>query len=121
MWRVLAANGRLLVVAPNRRGLWARFDHTPFGHGQPYTTGQLSRLLRDSRFTPTRTESALFAPPYTSSLIVRSAPAIEQIGKRWFTTFAGVAVIEISSSWKSSLVAAILSYRPLCAYVVLAS
>lgn len=94
MWRVLAANGRLLVVAPNRRGLWARFDHTPFGHGQPYTTGQLSRLLRDSRFTPTRTESALFAPPYTSSLIVRSAPAIEQIGKRWFTTFAGVAVIE---------------------------
>lgn len=93
-WRVLAANGRLLVVAPNRRGVWARFDHTPFGHGQPYTTGQLSRLLRDNRFTPARTEAALFSPPYASGLIIRSAPAIEQIGKRWFTTFAGAVLIE---------------------------
>ena len=33
-WRVLAAGGRLLVVVPNRRGLWARMDTTPFGHGR---------------------------------------------------------------------------------------
>lgn len=94
LWRVLAANGRLLVIAPNRRGLWARFDHTPFGHGQPYTVGQLSRLLRDTRFTPTRTLNALFTPPYSSGLFIRSAPAIERIGERWFTTFAGAVMIE---------------------------
>lgn len=93
-WRVLAGNGRLLAVAPNRRGLWARFDHTPFGHGQPYTVSQLSRVLRDGRFTPTRTMHALFAPPYTSGLVIRSAAALEQIGHRWFTTFAGVVMIE---------------------------
>ena len=35
IWRVLAGGGRLLVVAPNRRGIWARLDRTPFGSGQP--------------------------------------------------------------------------------------
>src|SRR5499433_4030651 len=30
-WRVLAAGGRLLAVVPNRRGIWARSDTTPFG------------------------------------------------------------------------------------------
>jgi len=94
VWRVLAGNGRVLVVVPNRRGLWARFDHTPFGHGQPYTLSQASRVLRDSRFTPTRTAHALFAPPRAASLVIRSAPALEQIGHRWFTTFAGVVMIE---------------------------
>ncbi|MBP0587884.1 class I SAM-dependent methyltransferase, partial [Mycobacterium tuberculosis] len=31
MWRALAPNGRLVIVVPNRRGLWARFEHTPLG------------------------------------------------------------------------------------------
>lgn len=93
-WRVLAGNGRLLAVVPNRRGLWARFDHTPFGHGQPYTASQLSRVLRDGRFTPTRTVRALYAPPYASGLVISSAPALEQVGHRWFTSFAGVVMIE---------------------------
>jgi SAM-dependent methyltransferase len=94
LWRVLAANGRILFIVPNRRGLWARFDHTPFGHGQPYTVGQLSRLLRDNRFTPTRTVNSVYTPPYVSGLLIRSAPAIERIGDRWFNTFAGVVMIE---------------------------
>src|SRR6185295_3121879 len=34
VWRVLAPGGRLLAVIPNRRGIWARTDTTPFGHGR---------------------------------------------------------------------------------------
>ena len=34
IWRVLAGGGRLLVIAPNRRGIWARLDRTPFGSGR---------------------------------------------------------------------------------------
>src|ERR1043165_4030228 len=30
VWRVLAPGGRLLAVIPNRRGVWARTDTTPF-------------------------------------------------------------------------------------------
>src|SRR3546814_1157411 len=63
IWRVLTGDGRVLVVVPNRRGLWARSDRTPLGWGHPYSAAQLSRVLRDNMFTPTRTQRALYVPP----------------------------------------------------------
>lgn len=96
IWRVMAGGGRLLVVAPNRRGIWARVDRTPFGQGHPYTPSQLSRALRDADFTPERVSTALFVPPTGSRMLLRSATAIERIGERWFTSFAGVSVVEAS-------------------------
>lgn len=94
IWRVLADSGRLLVIAPNRRGIWARLDKTPFGQGRPYTQSQLSRLLRDNMYTPLQTAAALFMPPFQSRFFLRSAPAWERVGERWFPTFAGVLMIE---------------------------
>jgi SAM-dependent methyltransferase len=94
VWRVLAGGGRLLVVAPNRRGIWARLERTPFGSGRPYTNSQLSQLLRDELFTPVASGAALFVPPSRSRMMLRSARAWERIGARWFPTFAGVIVVE---------------------------
>jgi SAM-dependent methyltransferase len=94
IWRVLAGGGRLLIVAPNRRGIWARLERTPFGSGRPYTISQLSQLLRDELFTPVGSDAALFIPPARKRMILRSAPAWERIGKRWFPTFAGVVLVE---------------------------
>jgi SAM-dependent methyltransferase len=94
VWRVLASGGRVLAIVPNRRGIWARTDRTPFGQGQPYTTGQLSRLLREEGFTPLSTAAALYVPPTRSRMILRSAQAWERIGERWFTAFAGVSMVE---------------------------
>src|SRR6266566_1795108 len=94
IWRVLAGGGRLLIVAPNRRGIWARLDRTPFGSGRPYTMSQLSRLLRDEQFTPVGTDTALFIPPARKRMILRSAAAWERLGKRRFPTFAGVVMVE---------------------------
>ena len=93
-WRVLSESGRLLVVAPNRSGVWARLDPTPFGHGQPYSPPQLSRALREVMFTPLSTSGALFVPPSRSRMMISSAPAWEKIGGRWFPAFAGVVVAE---------------------------
>lgn len=94
VWRILADDGRLLVVAPNRRGLWARFEHTPFGHGQPYSAAQLTHRLRDTLFTPLRSGGALFVPPVDSRMVLSSAMAWEKVGQRWFPGFAGVVVLE---------------------------
>jgi len=93
-WRVLTGAGRILIVVPNRRGIWARLDRTPFGSGRPYTMSQLSQLLRDEQFTPVGSDAALFIPPAKGRMIMRSAPAWERIGKRWFPTFAGVLMVE---------------------------
>src|SRR5579884_4488069 len=94
IWRVLAGGGRLLIVAPNRRGIWARLDRTPFGSGRPYTLSQLTRLLRDEQFTPVGSTAALFMPPVPRRMVIGSAPAWERIGGRWFPRFAGVVLVE---------------------------
>lgn len=94
-WRVLKGSGRLLVVVPNRRGIWARLDRTPWGSGHPYSPGQLTRLLRESLFTPTRTACALYLPPFYGSMLLASAPAVERLGERWFgSALSGVVLAE---------------------------
>ncbi len=35
VWRVLKDDGRLVIVAANRRGMWAHLESTPFGQGRP--------------------------------------------------------------------------------------
>ncbi|GGF40136.1 methyltransferase type 11 [Aliidongia dinghuensis] len=94
VWRVLAGGGRVLIVVPNRRGIWARLDRTPFGAGHPFTQAQLSRLLREMAFTPVQSSAALYIPPSASRMVLSAAGAWENIGERWFTSFAGVAMVE---------------------------
>ncbi|MBT6118389.1 MAG: methyltransferase domain-containing protein [Rhodospirillaceae bacterium] len=94
VWRVLNDSGRLMVVAPNRRGIWARLERTPFGHGHPYSATQLSRLLRDSMFTPIRAVQALYVPPMRSRMMMGTANAWERIGDRWLPNVAGTILVE---------------------------
>ncbi len=93
-WRVLKSEGHILLVAPNRRGLWARFDNTPFGHGQPYTMTQLSDLLRASHFTPTTFLRGLYTPPSTSRFVRAISPLIEKAGHTCLQKFSGIVCIE---------------------------
>lgn len=93
-WRVLKDDGRLLVVAPNRTGWWAYAEQTPFGHGQPYTSGQLGRLLSGALFRVEHHEPALWMPPIDRRLIRRAAPLFERIGRRLMPGLAGVTLTE---------------------------
>ncbi len=91
---MLAAGGRLLAVVPNRRGLWARMDTTPFGQGRPYSRSQITHLLRDTWFTPTGWGEALYVPPISRRLFLRSAVAWERTGASLAAPFAGVHIVE---------------------------
>src|SRR2546427_2640432 len=90
VWRVLAAGGRVLAVVPNRRGVWARMDTTPFGHGRPYSRSQISQLLRDTWFTPVGWSEALYMPPVARGWFIRSAVAWERAGAAISAPVAGV-------------------------------
>src|SRR5438309_141110 len=93
-WRVLAHGGRLLAVVPNRRGLWARMDTTPFGHGRPYSRSQINFLLRETWFTPIGWSEALYVPPIARGWFLRSAVAWERTGSTISAPFAGVHIVE---------------------------
>lgn len=94
IWRVLASDGRLLIVAPNRRGLWARLERTPFGYGRPYSLRQLSALLRETMFQPRQRAGALWTPPLNSRLLLRTASVWEGLGPRLAPQFAGLLIQE---------------------------
>jgi len=94
IWRVLKDDGRLLVVAPNRRGLWAYVEATPFGHGQPYSPGQVGRLLAASLFRVERRDTALYLPPTTLRLALRTARPLDRSLRRVIPGLAGVTITE---------------------------
>lgn len=84
----------MLAVVPNRRGLWARMDTTPFGHGRPYSRSQINQLLRETWFTPTGWSEALYVPPVERGWFLRSAVAWERTGATLSAPFAGVHLVE---------------------------
>lgn len=90
-WRVLGPGGRALFIVPNRAGLWARRDRTPFGFGRPYSTGQLETQLRKHQFLPERHLGALYQVPSKKKLWMKSGPALERIGRRMPTIIASGA------------------------------
>ena len=93
IWRVLAPGGRLLLIVPNRRGIWAHLETTPFGFGSPFGRGQLTALLREAMFSPIGWSEALSLPPLSRRLI-RSGENWERIGAALWPGFGGVLVVE---------------------------
>lgn len=110
-WRVLRDDGRLLVVAPNRLGPWALFEHTPFGQGRPYSPGQVSRLLESQMFRVERRDGALFHPPFPWPWALRGASLTEAMGRRCLSRFAGVLVLEAEKDLFAAMPAGAVSLR----------
>jgi SAM-dependent methyltransferase len=94
VWRILTPGGRIIVVAPNRRGIWARLDATPFGHGQPFSRSQLKSLMRATQFSPDAWAETLYVPPLRSRALLSTAAAWERIGASFSLPFAGLHVVE---------------------------
>jgi SAM-dependent methyltransferase len=94
IWRVLTSSGKLLVVVPGRRGLWARMEKTPFGHGRPYSDKQLRRILQANMFTFGDVHGALYFPPSGARMNLRLAQFLENLGEKWWPRFSGVRIIE---------------------------
>lgn len=96
-WRVLGPGGRAIIIVPNRAGMWARRDGTPFGFGRPYSLGQLDTQLKKSNFIPEAHRAALFQPPSQKSFWLKTGPLLEKYGERVSARFVGgVLLVEVS-------------------------
>ena len=94
VWRVMSGSARLLILVPNRAGLWARTERSPFGQGRPFSPSQLGQLLRETQFTPTSYRCALYLPPTRSRLLLRLASPLERLIGRFSPPIGGVILIE---------------------------
>ncbi|XBQ14859.1 MAG: methyltransferase domain-containing protein [Oceanicaulis sp.] len=94
LWRVMAPEGRMVIVAPHRSGLWARADWTPFGHGRPFSRRQLARFLEDALFEPCAWSRALYAPPWRWACGPKAADAFERAGEKVLPGVGGLILVE---------------------------
>ncbi|CUH36036.1 hypothetical protein JSE7799_01171 [Jannaschia seosinensis] len=95
--RVLGPGGRAVFIVPNRSGLWARRDRTPFGFGRPYSLGQLEAQVKRAGLVPERHGAALFSPPSTHKFWLRASGLLERLGQRLSRSGGGgVILLEVS-------------------------
>jgi len=95
IWRVLAPQGQALFIVPNRSGLWARRDVTPFGFGRPYSFSQLEAILARHLLIPERHAAALYAPPSHRRFWLQTAQLWERLGRRFDPHLvAGALIVE---------------------------
>ncbi|MEZ5995404.1 MAG: methyltransferase domain-containing protein [Hyphomonadaceae bacterium] len=92
VWRVMAPEGRLVVIAANRWSLWAQSGASPFGHGRPYSRTQLAALMSDALFEPVVSARALYAPPWNWS--AGAAEAFERVGEVVWPAQGGLVLME---------------------------
>jgi len=98
LWRVLAPEGRLVMVAPNRASLWAQVEASPFACGRPFHRGELDLLLRDTLFEPLQWDRALYMPPVMGPRLTRMGVGWERLLRRFLPGIAGVHLVEASKS-----------------------
>lgn len=92
-YRVLGPGGEALFIVPNRSGLWARSDATPFGYGRPYSLSQLDSQLKRHDFIRQSHVSVLYQPPSSRRFWMRTGPAWERIGRAIPALVAGGVLI----------------------------
>ncbi len=92
--RVMKPEARLVVIAANRAGMWARSDRTPFGAGRPFTARQLSEVLRNTGFTPLVRSGAAYGPPHPKLSGTKLSGGMEKFGETVWPGFSGIILVE---------------------------
>lgn len=104
LWRVLSGQGRLLLIVPNRSGFWTKAEHTPFGHGRPFSMAQLRRMLAEHDFTIERVDHALFRPPFPRIWSNKFLHYCDRLGKRFVPALGGVLIVEVKKQLYGGMV-----------------
>ena len=115
--RILSPSGRLIIVAAARGGMWAHADHTPVGHGQPYSRSQLESAVREADLEPRAWSYALHVPPiramirwarWFESLVPKIAPLsggviMMEAGRKPFIALRQPAESSLLARWQAAL------------------
>lgn len=111
--RVLGPGGRAVFIVPNRGGLWARRDRTPFGFGRPYSLGQLEAQLKRAGFEVGRHAAALYQPPTERRFWLKTGPIWESLGRKVSGKYAGgVLFVEATKTVPAAMRGTPATVRP---------
>lgn len=115
LWRVLAANGRLILAVPNRRGLWARSETMPFGQGQPYSRGQLAEMLSQTGFEFSEIDEIGHFLPHKNHRLTLLSKLYSKIARHCCAYFGAVLLVEAKKRLYKPVLRPNLKPRPVFA------
>ncbi|AGA65118.1 SAM-dependent methyltransferase 2 [Liberibacter crescens BT-1] len=95
IWRILASDGRMIVIVPNLCGMWSNMESSPFGCGKSYFLHQIISFLEDINFTLSFTSGAMFFPPTNKVFFYKFPYLFEKVGRILCPGFAGVYIVEV--------------------------
>lgn len=91
---LLVSNGRIIIISPNKSGLWRRGQKTPFGYGNATTAGQLQWSFKQVGFEVDYYSSALNFFPTQSRTILSLATKWERFGRNILPFLSGIHILE---------------------------
>ncbi len=102
-YRILVPGGRIMVLVPNRRGLWQSVGDTPYAQGTPYRTAQLKQLFAAEEFTLRETRTVLFALPFSHPILLRVWEWWERLFGLVFWGMGGLIMMEAEKQIYASI------------------
>jgi SAM-dependent methyltransferase len=94
VFRCLKPNGKVLLVAPNRRGWWQLHTDNPFGVGNAFHAVQLRHRGELAGLSFVKQSSALFYPPSTKRFVQKISLWLEYLGLMIAPNWGGVLLLE---------------------------
>ncbi len=95
-WRSLAPEGQMILIVPNRMGLWARSKASPFccnGQNSAFTLAKIQRLLHHHKFQIDAYHPALFSPPKSTGTPGKFSRFFENACCNTSLNFGGVTIV----------------------------
>lgn len=116
-WHLLVPGGLLLLLVPNRRGLWARFGGTPFASGTPCMPGEIKYLLNSAGFTVRDIRSTLFCPPSSHPLWLHLFAVLEWLGSAFLPLVGGVLLVKAEKQIYAGALVSGMALKPIRQWV----
>ena len=90
LWRVLAPEGKIYIVLPNKKSSWNISSGSPFSSGFGFSKNQITQILEDNFFETQFIDRLVYFPPWNSSMVIKNKFLFEKMGSYFWRFFNGV-------------------------------
>lgn len=92
LWRVLAPEGKIYIILPNKKSSWNHSLKSPFSSGFGFSKNKINHMLEDNFFETQFIERLIYFPPWNLPMIQKNKFLFEKVGSYFWRFFNGVYV-----------------------------
>ena len=90
LWRVLAPEGKIYLIIPNKKSSWSMSATSPFSSGFGFSKKQISDLLEENFYDIQFIDRLVYFPPWKLKILSNHYLLFEKLGSYFWRFFNGV-------------------------------